>query len=192
MAEVPYTFEARKAGQSKLNIFQQIDYLKHIYSLMKRRGELFRMVKFALVGLSGVGVNIGILYWLTESAGLFYLASATIAIEVSIISNFSLNNYFTFADRRGLLPPAGQVQPGEPARPGHQHGGAGAAYRVVWRILPYFPAVRHSGGHNLELPGRYMVDMEIAGQHSVFAGEAYNTLSLCRDCRKATSGEGIE
>jgi len=100
LTEVPYTFEARSAGQSKLNVFQEIDYLKHVYSLMKRRGELFRMVKFGLVGLSGVGVNIGILYWLTESAGLFYLASATIAIEVSIISNFSLNNYFTFADRR--------------------------------------------------------------------------------------------
>jgi dolichol-phosphate mannosyltransferase len=100
LTEVPYTFVARNAGQSKLNIFQEIDYLKHVYSLMKRRGELFRMVKFALVGLSGVGVNIGILYWLTESAGLFYLASAAIAIEASIISNFSLNNYFTFADRR--------------------------------------------------------------------------------------------
>ncbi len=100
LTEVPYTFEARSAGQSKLNVFQEIDYLKHVYSLMKRRGELLRMVKFGLVGLSGVGVNIGILYWLTESAGLFYLASAAIAIEVSIISNFSLNDYFTFADRR--------------------------------------------------------------------------------------------
>jgi dolichol-phosphate mannosyltransferase len=100
LTEVPYTFSTRNTGRSKLNIIQEIDYLKHVFSLMKRRGELFRIVKFALVGLSGVGVNIGILYLLTEFAGLFYLASAVIAIEVSIISNFSLNDYFTFADKR--------------------------------------------------------------------------------------------
>jgi dolichol-phosphate mannosyltransferase len=100
LTEVPYTFSTRSAGRSKLNILQEIDYLKHVFSLMKRRGELFRVVKFALVGLSGVGINIGILYLLTEFAGLFYLASAAIAIEASIISNFSLNDYFTFADRR--------------------------------------------------------------------------------------------
>jgi dolichol-phosphate mannosyltransferase len=100
LTEVPYTFSARSAGKSKLNIFQEIDYLKHVYRLIKRRGELSRVAKFALVGLSGVGVNIAILYLLTESAGLHYLASAAIAIEVTIISNFSLNDYFTFTDKR--------------------------------------------------------------------------------------------
>jgi len=78
-AEVPYTFRTRSSGESKMSTRQQIDYLKHIYSLMRRKGELLRFVKFCLVGLSGVLVNI---------------------IESSIISNFTLNNYFTFADRR--------------------------------------------------------------------------------------------
>ena len=54
--EVPYTFKTRSRGESKLNVRQQIDYLKHIYSLMRRTGELRRLIKFCLVGGGGVGV----------------------------------------------------------------------------------------------------------------------------------------
>lgn len=100
IAEVPYTFSVRSGGESKLNARQQIDYLKHIYSLMKRTGELTRFLKFCAVGLSGVLVNMGLLWLLTEVAGLFYLLSAAISIETSIISNFILNDCFTFRDRR--------------------------------------------------------------------------------------------
>lgn len=100
IAEVPYTFGSRGGGESKLGVGQQVAYLRHIFSLMKRTGELARFIKFCLVGISGVGVNMGLLWLLTEQAGLFYLASAAISIETSIISNFILNNYFTFADRR--------------------------------------------------------------------------------------------
>jgi len=99
-AEVPYTFRTRSSGESKMSTRQQIDYLKHIYSLMRRKGELLRFVKFCLVGLSGVLVNIGLLWLLTDLIAFFYLISAAISIESSIISNFTLNNYFTFADRR--------------------------------------------------------------------------------------------
>jgi len=100
VVEVPYTFITRSRGESKLNARQQIDYLKHVYSLIRRKGELLRFVKFCLVGLSGVLVNVGLLWLLTEFAGLFYLVSAAISIETSIISNFALNDYFTFSDRR--------------------------------------------------------------------------------------------
>ena len=99
VAEAPYTFRARSSGESKLSTGQRIDYLKHIYSLMRRKGELGRFARFCLVGLSGAVVNIGLLWSLTEFAGLFYLVSAAIGIEASIVSNFTLNNYFTFADR---------------------------------------------------------------------------------------------
>jgi len=100
LAEVPYTFKTRSSGESKLSARQQIDYLKHIYSLMRRKGELLRFAKFCLVGLSGVLVNMGLLWLLTEFAGLFYLLSAAISIESSTLSNFILNDHFTFHDRR--------------------------------------------------------------------------------------------
>ena len=58
------------------------------------------MLKFIGVGLSGVIVNEGILWLLTEFGGLRYYVSSLVGIEASIISNFILNDYFTFADRR--------------------------------------------------------------------------------------------
>jgi dolichol-phosphate mannosyltransferase len=98
-AEVPYTFSNRSGGESKLNARQQIEYLKHLFSLMRRTGELTRFLKFCLVGLSGVGVNEGLLWLLKEKANLAYLGSAAIAIETSIITNFILNNFYTFRQR---------------------------------------------------------------------------------------------
>ena len=54
--------------------------------------------KYYLVGASGVLVNLGILYALTEFAGLWYLLSSSIAIYLSITTNFVLNKIWTFRD----------------------------------------------------------------------------------------------
>ena len=59
-----------------------------------------RILKFGIVGLSGVLVNMGVLYALTEQIGVFYLISSVIAIEASILSNFTLNNLWTWKDRK--------------------------------------------------------------------------------------------
>ena len=58
-----------------------------------------RTVKFAVVGLSGVLVNMGLLYILTEYVRLFYMVSSVIAIEVSILTNFFMNDLWTWKDR---------------------------------------------------------------------------------------------
>ena len=58
-----------------------------------------RFIKFNIVGLTGVFVNQGILMILTN-LGLYYIYSSIIAIETSIISNFLLNDLWTFRDRR--------------------------------------------------------------------------------------------
>ena len=100
VTEVPFFFRTRHQGKSKLGVRQQIDYLRHLYSLMKRKGEILRFLKFCLVGSSGILVNMGLLWLLTEFTGLFYLLSAVISIETSIISNFTLNDFLTFRDRR--------------------------------------------------------------------------------------------
>jgi len=63
--------------------------------------------KYYLVGASGIFVNLGILFVLTEFVGLWYLLSSTIAIYISITSNFMLNRTWTFSDtvikQRGFL-----------------------------------------------------------------------------------------
>ncbi len=100
VAEVPYRFCLRERDKSKLSARQQIDYLKHLFSLMRRTGELTRFLKFCLVGGSGVLVNEGLLWILKQFAGLPLALSSGISIETSIISNFMLNDFFTFPDRR--------------------------------------------------------------------------------------------
>lgn len=65
-----------------------------------RRGVVNpRILKFGVVGVSGIGVNMGSLYLLTEFARIPYFIGSLIAIELSIISNFWLNHLWTWRDR---------------------------------------------------------------------------------------------
>jgi dolichol-phosphate mannosyltransferase len=101
VTEVPFMFQPREKGKSKLDASQEIEYLKHLFSLMRRIGEITRFFKFLLVGTSGVVVNQGLLWLLHDPnhAGWDIRPALLVAIEVSIITNFILNNSFTFADR---------------------------------------------------------------------------------------------
>lgn len=58
-----------------------------------------RFIKFALVGSSGVIVNMGFLYILKEVARIDLKFSSILAIEISILFNFFLNNIWTWSDR---------------------------------------------------------------------------------------------
>jgi dolichol-phosphate mannosyltransferase len=98
--ECPFIFQTRSRGESKLSSKTQREYLKHVFSLMQRKGEIRRLVTFILVGGSGVVVNLGIFAALTKLTSSPYLLAAGVAIELSIISNFILNDRFTFQDRR--------------------------------------------------------------------------------------------
>jgi len=73
---------------------------------LRGRKEVCRLVKFCLVGLSGVVVGIGTLKLFTDFVGLHYVASAIIAQILSVTSNFTLNRVWTFRDRpkEGGLP----------------------------------------------------------------------------------------
>lgn len=107
IAEVPYVFGKRAHGKSSLGFGEHFNYLRHLLRLMRAGGEASRFLKFCLVGASGVVVNLGLLWILTEIVGFFYLVSAAFSIEASILSNFALNELWTFKDRanstRGIL-----------------------------------------------------------------------------------------
>ena len=62
-----------------------------------------RIFKYGTVGLWGLVVNEGFLWFFTEFVGFYYLISSLIAIEASIISNFFLNNYWTFSDVKNYI-----------------------------------------------------------------------------------------
>lgn len=62
--------------------------------------ELQTVIKFAIVGITGIVVNTGILYILSDVFNIFYVVSSFFAIEASIISNFILNDIWTFGHKK--------------------------------------------------------------------------------------------
>ncbi len=73
-----------------------------IFALQARRLRVvrhaYRLLRFGLVGALGVVVNYTLLYLLTEACGLNHLIASALATEGAIISNFVLNNVWTFRD----------------------------------------------------------------------------------------------
>ena len=92
--EVGYQFGLREQGESKLTSKVMIEYIRMLIKQGLKKYNKF--IKFCFVGASGVVVNMGLLYVLTEYVGWFYLASSAVAIETSIITNFLLNNWWTW------------------------------------------------------------------------------------------------
>jgi len=102
--EVPIRFVNRTRGTSKLN---RSEIISSFYFMARtfwhrriRTLDWKRFLKFCAVGAFGVLVNEGLLWLLTDGFGLFYLYSAMVSIEASIVCNFTLNNIWTFRDRR--------------------------------------------------------------------------------------------
>ncbi|MEN8614647.1 glycosyltransferase family 2 protein [Dehalogenimonas sp. THU2] len=101
VAEVPYRFENRRAGKTKLSMITQTDYIRHLLSLMWRCGEAARIIKFMSVGATGAVVNLSLLALLTDNEAplVELLVSGALAFEAAVIWNFILNDHFTFRDR---------------------------------------------------------------------------------------------
>lgn len=110
IAEAGYVFQERESGESKVTWKQYVEYLGHLARL-RSRGRVARFAKklpttfptqrfmrYALVGLSGVVVDMLILYLLTDGLGLALTRSKIVAAELAIINNFFLNDGWTFAD----------------------------------------------------------------------------------------------
>ncbi len=100
VTEVPYVFRCRQRGESKLSSIEVFKYVRHLLKLMKWSGELGRALKFTVVGCSGVAVNEGLLYALRGLLGLKLATAGLLAIEASILSNFTWNDLWTFRDQR--------------------------------------------------------------------------------------------
>jgi dolichol-phosphate mannosyltransferase len=63
-----------------------------------------RLLRFSLVGGSGVVVNNTILFTLVAGLRLSAVPAAVVATECAIVSNFLLNDRWTFGDVRPSLP----------------------------------------------------------------------------------------
>ena len=99
--EVPIIFKKRMSGQSKLTLRDQIEFLVNIAKITYRYSEDF--IKYCLVGLVGVIVNLGTYLLLNRYFQIPLQLASLIAVEASIVSNFILNNYWTFKQREKTL-----------------------------------------------------------------------------------------
>ncbi len=100
VAEVPYTFQARVAGESKLSSKVVWEYLQQIWRL-SRLGAILpvRFLQFGIVGASGVLVNLLALASLVYFQDVKGWKASAGACLVATISNYILNNVWTFRDR---------------------------------------------------------------------------------------------
>ncbi len=62
--------------------------------------EAERFLKFAVVGTIGFMVDFGLLYILKEFVGLPTIIANTLSFCAAVVSNFTLNRYWTYPDSR--------------------------------------------------------------------------------------------
>jgi dolichol-phosphate mannosyltransferase len=100
IAEAPYVFRERVEGESKVTWKLYVDYLRHLARLRVSTLPIDRFVRFAVVGLSGVVVDMGLLYLLSDprTLALGLTRSKLIGAEAAIVNNFLWNDAWTFRD----------------------------------------------------------------------------------------------
>ncbi|MBE9211399.1 glycosyltransferase [Plectonema cf. radiosum LEGE 06105] len=111
IVEIGYVFCERQDGESKVSWKHYLDYIRHLLrlrfsveteeKLSQSRGfPIGRFIRFGLVGLSGVFVDMTILYLLSDpnTLALPLTRSKIIAGEIAIFNNFLWNDAWTFAD----------------------------------------------------------------------------------------------
>lgn len=99
--EVPFAFGNREEGESKIIKNEMQETLRVIFMLQLHNLKLQRFLKFGIVGVTGLTIQTIIF----EVFGVFTnLLSPQIATavggEAAIISNFTLNNAWTFKDHK--------------------------------------------------------------------------------------------
>ena len=97
--EVPYVFRTRQEGESKINIMVLAEFLFLIIEKLTHGLIPPRFALFSIVGGIGLGIHLAVLNTLKLS-GFEFLPAQIAAIGVAMVSNFVMNNEFTYRDRR--------------------------------------------------------------------------------------------
>ena len=100
IGEAAYVFRERVDGKSKVTAGTYAQYLQHLVRLRLATLPSSRFFKFCIVGGSGVLLDMTLLYLLSDPAALGFglTRSKIVAAETAIVSNFLLNDIWTFGD----------------------------------------------------------------------------------------------
>ena len=100
IAEVPYTFRDRFAGESKLDEMVVWEYAMLLADKTIGRFVPVRFVMFSFIGGLGVFVHLAILTVLLNVLSLGFTLGQSIATCAAMVFNFAINNVLTYRDRR--------------------------------------------------------------------------------------------
>ncbi|MGW0393283.1 glycosyltransferase [Streptomyces sp. NPDC003042] len=98
VAEVPFVFQDRYAGESKSTAREGLRFLTHLAAL-RSATRLARLIGFGLIGLTGFVPNL-LALWLLTHAGMHYLPAEVLANQAGVLWNFLLIETLLFRDRR--------------------------------------------------------------------------------------------
>jgi dolichol-phosphate mannosyltransferase len=99
--EIPIEFKDRKFGESKLNLKQQVLYLRHLRWLYQfRYPVLSEIFQYGLVGLSGLAVDLLAFSLLYRLFLVHHLASRAVSFVVAATWNWAWNRRITFEGAR--------------------------------------------------------------------------------------------
>lgn len=99
VVEIPLSFQTREHGDSKLDIAVFWDFGVSIIHTLMLRAVPRRAVSFALVGITGIGVQL-LSSSLLMLAGLTFHQALPGAVLLSACSNYLINNSLTFRHLR--------------------------------------------------------------------------------------------
>jgi dolichol-phosphate mannosyltransferase len=105
--ELPIEFKDRKFGESKLDLKQQVLYLRHLRWLYQfRYPVLSEIFQYGLVGLSGLAVDLTAFSLLFRVGHVYHLTSRALSFVVAATWNWAWNRRVTFegARSRARLP----------------------------------------------------------------------------------------
>ncbi len=100
VTEIPYRFQPRNAGVSKMSLAEQWNYIRHLLKLASESPQDRRFFLFAAVGVSGVFMNM-VCYDLMVRLHVEVAVASVIASLIALASNFTLNDRVTWSDVRG-------------------------------------------------------------------------------------------
>ncbi|MBI4004717.1 glycosyltransferase [Candidatus Roizmanbacteria bacterium] len=94
IAETPIRFKDRTYGQSKINSLQTIiQTLLYVFTHSS-------FVKFIIVGSVGFIIDFTFAYFFIYSLGIAKPTANAMSAEITIVSNFLLNNFWSFAHKK--------------------------------------------------------------------------------------------
>jgi dolichol-phosphate mannosyltransferase len=98
--ELPYQFRPRVAGESKLDSQVAWEFLLLLADKLVGHLVPIRFLLFSMVGAIGLGAHLIVLWLALNAAALDFGVSQALATGTAMVGNFTLNNFFTYSDRR--------------------------------------------------------------------------------------------